>query len=128
MLDKKFGAVPAGRQGTAPGIREKLERSRSTASKTERQARHACESAGDRTDQRSARRQRLVAHLHEAGPRPVLEALISVAAGNGLDEVLADFARLPVSIYHALGADVLPSASSGGRGDDPPRNCQSAWR
>ena len=60
------------------------------------------------SDRRSARRQRLVAHLHAAGPRPVLEALISVAAGNGLDEVLADFARLPVATYVALGADVLP--------------------
>ena len=39
MLNKRFGAAPGGRQGTAPeGIREKLERSGSTASKTERQA------------------------------------------------------------------------------------------
>ena len=52
-------------------------------------------------DPRSARRQRLVAHLHAAGPRPVLEALISVAAGDDLDEVLADFARVPVATYRA---------------------------
>ena len=41
MLDKKkFGSVPVGRQGTEPeGVRKKLERSGSTASKTERQAR-----------------------------------------------------------------------------------------
>ena len=68
------------------------------------QSRHAAVSS----DPRSARRQLLVAHLHEAGPRSVLEALISVAAGNGLDEVLADFARLPVATYRAVGADVLP--------------------
>ena len=38
MLNKRFGAAPGGK-GTAPeGIREKLERSGSTASKTERQA------------------------------------------------------------------------------------------
>ena len=39
MLDKRFGAAPVGRQGTAPeGTRNKLERSSSKASKTERQA------------------------------------------------------------------------------------------
>ena len=38
MLNKRFGAAPGGK-GTAPeGIREKLERSGSTASKTEQQA------------------------------------------------------------------------------------------
>jgi hypothetical protein len=53
-------------------------------------------------------RQRLVRHLHDAGPRPVLEALLAVANGGDLDEVLADIARLPVSIYHAMGANELP--------------------
>ena len=40
MLDtKKFGSVPVGRQGTEPeGTRNKLERSSSKPSKTERQA------------------------------------------------------------------------------------------
>ena len=42
------------------------------------------------------KRQRQAPHLHDAGPRPVLEALIAVAAGADLDDVLADFARLPV--------------------------------
>ena len=96
MLNKRFGAAPGGK-GTAPeGITEKLERSGSTASKTERQA------------QRSARRQRLVAHLHAAGPRPCLEALLEVAAGGNLDDVLEAYRRIPVSIFHAIGADRLP--------------------
>jgi hypothetical protein len=56
---------------------------------------------------RSARRQRQVAHLHASGPRPVLEALIGVEKGQPLDDVLTDFARLPVAIYHAVGADKL---------------------
>jgi hypothetical protein len=58
-------------------------------------------------DPRSARRQHLVRHLHAAGPRPVLEALIEVAAGNDLDAVLQRYARIPVRIYHAQGADRL---------------------
>jgi hypothetical protein len=29
---------------------------------------------------RTARRQRLVMHLHQAGPRPTMEALLSVSA------------------------------------------------
>ena len=117
MLKKRFGAAPGERQGTAPeGIREKLERSGSTASQTERQA------SSLTSDPRSARRQRLVAHLHAAGPRPCLEALISVAAGNDLDEVLADFAGVPVATYRAVRADVLPidqplAVVNGGRDD-----------
>jgi hypothetical protein len=60
------------------------------------------------SDRLSAKRQELTAHLYAAGPRPVLEALLAVASGQDLDAVLADFARIPVSIYHAVGADVLP--------------------
>jgi hypothetical protein len=37
-----------------------------------------------------------------------MEALIEVANGGGLDAVLERFARIPVSTYRALGADVLP--------------------
>jgi hypothetical protein len=37
-----------------------------------------------------------------------MEALIAVEAGGKLDDVLADFARVPVSIYKAIGADELP--------------------
>jgi hypothetical protein len=51
---------------------------------------------------RSARRMRLCAHLHSAGPRPVLEALIAVDRGQPLDDVLEDFARIPADIYHAV--------------------------
>jgi hypothetical protein len=58
--------------------------------------------------QRNNRRQRQVAHLHAAGPRPVLEAILAVAAGQSIDAVLADFARVPVIIYHAIGANELP--------------------
>jgi hypothetical protein len=65
-------------------------------------------SARHEIDRRSARRQRLVAHLHACGPRPTLEALLSVAAGNDLDAVLEDFARLSAETYAALGADRLP--------------------
>jgi hypothetical protein len=57
---------------------------------------------------RSARRQRLSAHLHAAGPRPVLEALISVSEGRPLDDVLEDFGRIPADIYHAVRANVFP--------------------
>ncbi len=38
------------------------------------------------------KRQRRVEHLHLLGPRPLLEALIEVAAGVELDAVLADYA------------------------------------
>jgi hypothetical protein len=57
---------------------------------------------------RTPRRQRLAAHLHARGPRPVLEALLAVAAGADLDEVLEDFARLTPELYQLMGADVLP--------------------
>jgi len=53
---------------------------------------------------RSARRQRLSARLHAAGPRPVLEALLAVESGQPLDEVLEDFGRIPADVYHAVGA------------------------
>lgn len=59
-------------------------------------------------DPRSARRQRLVAHLWACGPRCILEALLAVEAGQSLDEVLEDFGRLPPEIYTAIGADKLP--------------------
>ena len=53
---------------------------------------------------RSARRMRLCTHLHAAGPRPVLEALIAIDSGQPLDDVLEDFGRVPADIYHAVGA------------------------
>ena len=56
----------------------------------------------------NARRQHLVAHLHAAGARPTLEALLAVARGEDIDDVLEDFGRIPVEIYHAVGADELP--------------------
>jgi hypothetical protein len=57
---------------------------------------------------RSARLQRLIAHLHEAGPRPVMEAMLEVARGKPLDSVLEAYGRIPVEIYHQLGANRLP--------------------
>jgi hypothetical protein len=53
---------------------------------------------------RNRRRQYLSAQIHAAGPRPVLEALIAVHEGANLDDVLADFARIPPEVYHAMGA------------------------
>jgi hypothetical protein len=38
----------------------------------------------------------------------VLEALLAVEAGQDLDFVLEDFARLQPEIYQAIGADTLP--------------------
>jgi hypothetical protein len=58
---------------------------------------------------RSARRRRLCAHLHSAGPRPVLEALIAVESGQPLDDVLEDFGRIPADIYYVLGASSFPT-------------------
>jgi hypothetical protein len=57
---------------------------------------------------RTSRRQRQVRHLYKCGPRPVLEALIAVDAGQDLDVVLEDFCRLQPKIYHAVGADESP--------------------
>jgi hypothetical protein len=59
-------------------------------------------------NERNTKRQNQVAHIYRAGPRPVLEALLAVSAGENLDDVLADFARVPVSTYHMIGADELP--------------------
>jgi hypothetical protein len=57
---------------------------------------------------RTARRRHLSAHLHSAGPRPVLEALLAVESGQDLDAVLEDFGRIPAGIYHAVGASSFP--------------------
>jgi len=55
--------------------------------------------AQDLSDRRSPERQALIRHLYDAGPRP---------NGRLIDEVLAAFARRPVSIYRAIVADELP--------------------
>ena len=57
------------------------------------------------SDRRSIRRVHLSRHLHACGLRPLLEALIAVEQGHALDDVLADFARLPAETYRAVGAD-----------------------
>ena len=57
---------------------------------------------------RSVMRQQLVAHLVAAGARPVLEAIIAIEKGEPVDAVLAAFAKVPVSTYRSIGADVLP--------------------
>ena len=54
------------------------------------------------------RRQRAAEHLYALGPRPVLEALLEVEAGAGLDRVLADFGRLDPEIVRQLGGDKFP--------------------
>ena len=58
-------------------------------------------------DRRSPSRQRLVLHLHRCGPRPVLEALLALEAGQPLDDILEDFGRIPPHVYQAVGADHL---------------------
>jgi hypothetical protein len=62
---------------------------------------------------RSTRRLRLSAHLHAAGPRPVLEALIAVDSGQPLDDVLEDFARIPADIYRDVDAIYKPFIDCG---------------
>jgi hypothetical protein len=57
---------------------------------------------------RTSRRQRLVRHLIECGPRPVFEAMLQLEPGPKLDEVLERFCRIQPETYHALGADELP--------------------
>ncbi len=55
-------------------------------------------------------RQHAASRLHDLGSRPVLEALIEVAAGKPLDTVLANFSRLDPDIVHALrGDDFAPA-------------------
>ena len=56
----------------------------------------------------SPRRQRAAEHLHNLGPRPVLEALVEVEAGADLDCVLADFAQLEPETVSRLGGDSFP--------------------
>jgi hypothetical protein len=53
---------------------------------------------------RTARRRRLCKHLHAAGPRPVLEALLAVDSGQPLDDVLEEYVRIPSSFFSILGA------------------------
>ena len=56
----------------------------------------------------SPRRQRATEHLHNLGPRPVLEALVEVEAGADLDRVLADFAQLEPKTVSRLGGNRFP--------------------
>lgn len=56
---------------------------------------------------RTPRRQHLARHLHAAGPRPVLEALLELEAGRPLDDVLERFGRISIDVYHELGANKL---------------------
>ena len=51
------------------------------------------------------RRQRAAEHLHNLGPRPVLEALVEVEAGADLDRVLADFERIDAKTVRQLGGE-----------------------
>ena len=58
----------------------------------------------------SPRRQRAAEHLHNLGPRPVLEALAEVETGADLDRVLADFARLDPETVRQIGGNRFPAA------------------
>lgn len=53
-------------------------------------------------------RQYRAMHLHNLGARPVLEALLEVAAGRDLDDVLRRYSRLDPQTCRRLGADTLP--------------------
>jgi hypothetical protein len=75
--------------------------------KTPAEARYLGEGVNDIAppdNKRSVRRQHLCRHLQKAGSRPVLEALLAVEAGQPLDDVLEDFARVPSSYFSILGA------------------------
>jgi len=58
----------------------------------------------DEANKRNARRQRLCKHLHAAGPRPVMEALLAVDGWRPLDDVLEDYGRIPSSFFSILRA------------------------
>jgi hypothetical protein len=62
------------------------------------------DACSDEPNKRNARRQRLCKHLHAAGPRPVMEALLAVDGGQPLDDVLEDYGRVPSSFFSILGA------------------------
>jgi hypothetical protein len=63
----------------------------------------------NRLDARNVRRVRLARHLHAAGPRPVLEAMLDLANGRDRDETLQDFGRVSVETYANVGADDFPA-------------------
>jgi hypothetical protein len=62
----------------------------------------------DLIEARSVERQQGIAHLCAAGPRVVLEALLEVASGKSIDNVLHRYRKVAVSTYRMMGADVLP--------------------
>jgi hypothetical protein len=66
---------------------------------------------------RNAQRTRLARHLWAAGVRPLLEAMLELADGKDLDDVLDRYARIPVETYDVLGADAFPPLAviNGGR-------------
>jgi hypothetical protein len=64
----------------------------------------AQDACNDESNKRNARRQRLCKHLHAAGPRPVMEALLAVDGGQPLDHVLEDYGRIPSSFFSILRA------------------------
>jgi hypothetical protein len=65
------------------------------------------------------RRRRLAQHLFDCGPRSVMEAVLAIGAGEPIDDVLEDFARVPAGLFTAMGAREIPapelSTVDGGR-------------
>ena len=53
----------------------------------------------------NCRRQRQAVHLHNLGPRPILEALAEVALGADLDDVLERYSALDPDVMRKLAAD-----------------------
>ena len=79
------------------------------------------------SNRRNLQRFNVARHVHAAGPRPVLEALLAVEQGKPLDAVLEDFGQaVPARVYHEVGADDFPVDSfqliTGGRNDFRPKD------
>jgi hypothetical protein len=51
---------------------------------------------------RKRRRQIGIDHVHDCGPRAMLELHQAVERGQNLNDVLEDFYRLPSRVYHAV--------------------------
>ena len=64
----------------------------------------------------SPRRQRAAKHLHNLGPRPVLEALVEVEAGDDLDHRLVRCGHPDIELEEVLGDDVLGATAHAGGG------------
>ena len=51
-------------------------------------------------------RQQGIAHLCASGPRAVLEAVLEIADGKPIDDVLRRYTKVAIATYRMIGADV----------------------